>query len=399
MSVKISTWISDIPSSPTLTLNNRAKEMTAAGINVINFGVGEPDFDTPTYIKEAAIEAIRANFTRYTANAGIIELRKAICDKFLKDNKLSYHPDDILVSPGAKSSIVFILRALCDPGDKVLIPVPYWVSYPTQVVLAGGQPVYVQTREEESFKITPNLLNQAISWHKNIKIMILNTPNNPTGAVYTKEELTNIAEVCLKNNIFVLSDEIYEKLVYDGTEFYSIAQVSPEMKEMTAIINGVSKAYAMTGWRLGYSAGPSYIIKAAGKIQEHHCSNVNSITQKATLAAYTGEDGSVERMRQEFEKRKHFLIGALKEIPNVTCAEPKGAFYAVPNVGWYIKNNTKGIKNSNELSLYLLEECHIAAVGGDSFGMDDIIRFSYANSMENLIEGVKRFKEGLESLV
>ena len=399
MAVKIAKKISVIPSSPTLTLNNKAKEMAAAGINVINFGVGEPDFHTPEYIKEAAKEAVDKNFTRYTINAGIIELREALCEKFQKDNNLIYHPNDILVSPGAKASIVFGLMALCDPGDKVLIPVPYWVSYPSQVMLAGGEPIYVNTTEENDFKITAQQIIEAVELHKNIKILILNSPNNPTGAVYNRDELTQIAEVCLKYNIFVLSDEIYEKLVYDGIEFASIAQISEEMKENTLIINGVSKAYAMTGWRLGYMAGPTDVVKAAAKIQEHACSNVNSITQRATLAAYTMDDGSVEKMRIEFEKRKHFLLSALRDIPHITCIDPKGAFYAVPNVSWYIKNNKKGIKNSSDLSMYLLEECHIAAVGGDSFGMDDIIRFSYANSLENLIEGVKRFKDGMGQLI
>ncbi len=399
MSVKLSKKIDIIPASPTLTLNNKAKEMTAAGINVINFGVGEPDFNTPEYIKNAAKKAIDDNFTRYTANAGIPELRKAICEKFKNDNNLEYQPDDILVSPGAKASIVFSLMALCDVGDKVLLPVPYWVSYPSQVMATGAVPVYVETKEEDSFKVNAEQIEEAVKIHKDIKILILNSPNNPTGAVYNKDELEKIAEVCLKHNIFVISDEIYEKLVYDGTEFVSIASVSEEMKANTLIINGVSKAYAMTGWRLGYCAGPRTVVKAAGKIQEHASSNVNSITQKATVAALTQDDGSVEKMRVEFEKRKHYLINALREIPNVTCMEPKGAFYAVPNISWYLKNNTQNIKNSTELSLYLLEKCHIAAVGGESFGMDDIVRFSYANSMENLIEGVKRFKDGLKALL
>jgi aspartate aminotransferase len=399
MSVKLSKKIEIIPASPTLTLNNKAKEMTASGINVINFGVGEPDFNTPEYIKASAKKAIDDNFTRYTANAGIVELRKAICEKFKKDNNLDYQPDDILVSPGAKASIVFSLMALCDVGDKVLIPIPYWVSYPSQVMAAGGEPVYVETKEEDSFKVTAEQIEDSVKKYKNIKILLLNSPNNPTGAVYNKSELEKIAEVCLKHNIFVISDEIYEKLVYDGTEFVSIASISNEVKENTLIINGVSKVYAMTGWRLGYCAGPTYVVKAASKIQAHASSNVNSITQKATVTALTQDDGSVEKMRLEFEKRKNYLINALREIPNVTCMEPKGAFYAVPNIGWYLRNNTKDIRNSTELSLYLLEKCHIAAVGGESFGMDDIVRFSYANSMENLIEGVKRFKEGLKNLI
>jgi len=399
MTIDVSTRISLIPSSPTLTLNNKAKEMEAAGINVINFGVGEPDFNTPQYIKDAAIQAINENFTRYTANAGILELRKAICDKFKKDNGLTYKPDDILVSPGAKASIVFALMGLCNPGDQVLIPVPYWVSYPSQVTIASAIPVYSTTTEENNFKITASQIEEAIAKYGSIKVLILNSPNNPTGAVYTMPELVDIAKVCLRNNIFVLSDEIYEKLVYDGIQFCSIASISEEMKQNTVIVNGVSKAFAMTGWRLGYCAGPTHIVKAAAKIQEHAASNVNSITQKATVAALTQEDGSVERMRKEFERRKNYLVGALRKIPHITCIEPKGAFYTVPNVSWYINNNKKGIKNSNDLSVYLLESCHIAAVSGDSFGQDDIIRFSVANSMENLIEGVSRFQNGLSSLL
>jgi len=399
MAIDVSTRISLIPSSPTLTLNNKAKEMEAAGINVINFGVGEPDFNTPQYIKDAAIQAINDNFTRYTANAGILELRKAICDKFKKDNRLTYEPDDILVSPGAKASIVFALMALCNPGDQVLIPVPYWVSYPSQVTIASAIPVYMNTLEDNNFKITASQIEEAIAKYGKIKVLILNSPNNPTGAVYTKPELVDIAKVCLKNNIFVLSDEIYEKLVYDGMHFVSIANISEAMKQNTIIINGVSKSFAMTGWRLGYCAGPTHIVKAAAKIQEHASSNVNSITQKATAVALTQEDGSIERMRKEFERRKNYLVGALRKIPHITCIEPKGAFYAVPNVSWYIKNNKMGIKNSNDLSVYLLEKCHIAAVSGDSFGIDDIIRFSVANSMENLIEGVSRFQVGLSSML
>jgi len=398
MPVKIATRIAEIPSSPTLTLNNKAKEMEAAGIHVINFGVGEPDFDTPEYIKDVAKLAIDQNFTRYTANAGIIELRRAICDKFKRDNNLLYQPDDILVSPGAKASIVFSLMALCDPGDRVLIPVPYWVSYPSQVMLASATPVFVTTAEENNFKLTASLIDEAVAKYGKIKTLILNSPNNPTGAVYTQDELSSIAEACLRNDIFVLSDEIYEKLVFDGTVFSSIANVSEESKQNTLIINGVSKAFAMTGWRLGYCAGPTHLVKAAGKIQEHASSNVNSITQKATVTALTKEDGSVEKMRAEFEVRKNYLVKALREIPHITCIDPKGAFYAVPNVSWYLANNTHGIKTSSDLSLYLLEHCHIAAVSGDSFGMESIIRFSVANSMANLVEGVQRFAKGLAEL-
>lgn len=399
MAIILSDRAKAIPPSPTLTISNKAKEMSAAGIDVVNFGVGEPDFNTPDYIKNAAKAALDDNFTRYTANAGIPELRKAICDKFLKDNNLTFSPEQILVSPGAKASIVYTLMAVVNPGDKVLVPAPYWVSYPSQVELAGGKCVFVDTLESNDFKITADQLEKAFATEKNIKVLMLNSPNNPTGAVYNKEELTKIAAVCVKYNVIVLSDEIYEKLVYDGKTHVSIASISPEIKDLTIIINGVSKAYAMTGWRLGYSAGPLDIMKAANRIQAHASSNVNSITQKATLAALTHDDGSLERMRIEFEKRKHYLIDALNKIENVSCIIPDGAFYAVPNISYYIKNNKKGFTTSSEISVYLLDNYHIACVAGDSFGLNDIIRFSYANSMDNLIKGVDRFEKGLKSLL
>jgi len=399
MAIALSNRVKAIPPSPTLTISNRAKEMSAQGIDVVNFGVGEPDFNTPEYIKDAAKEAIDSNFTRYTANAGIPELRKAIAEKFKKDNKIDYTFDQILVSPGAKASIVYTLMALINPGEKVLVPAPYWVSYPSQVELAGGVCVFVQTEESNNFKIKASQIETAVAKEGAIKLIMLNSPNNPTGAVYSYAELKDIAEVCLKHNIFVLSDEIYEKLVYDGKTHVSIASISEEIKNQTVIINGVSKAYAMTGWRLGYAAGPLEVIKAAARIQEHASSNVNSITQKATLKALTYDDGSIEKMRQEFEKRKHFMVEALNKIENVSCIVPEGAFYAVPNISYYIENNTKGFKTSTDISIYLLENYHIACVAGDSFGLNDIIRFSYANSMENLIKGAERFEKGLKSLL
>ncbi|HPY96443.1 MAG TPA: pyridoxal phosphate-dependent aminotransferase [Candidatus Cloacimonadota bacterium] len=399
MAINLSNRVKAIPPSPTLTISNKAKEMMAQGIDVVNFGVGEPDFNTPDYIKESAKKAIDDNFTRYTANAGIPELRKAICEKFKKDNGLEYSPEQILVSPGAKASIVFALLATINPGDKVLVPAPYWVSYPSQVELAGGQCVYVETLESNNFKITAEQIEDCVKKEGVIKAFFLNSPNNPTGAVYNKEELTKIAAVCVKHNIMVISDEIYEKLIYDGETHISIATISPEIKDLTIIINGVSKVYAMTGWRLGYLAAPLDIAKAAGRVQAHASSNTNSITQKATVAALTEDDGSIEKMRLEFAKRKDFLVDALNKIENVTCIVPHGAFYAVPNISYYIKNNKKGFTTSSEISLYLLENYHIACVAGDSFGLNDIIRFSYANSMENLVKGVERFEKGLKSLI
>lgn len=399
MAVKLSNRIRLIQPSPTIGIATKAKEMQAQGINVINFGVGEPDFNTPDYIKESGKKAIDANFTRYTANAGIPELRQAICQKLQVDNKLIYQPNNILVSPGAKASILNLLIALCDVGDQVIIPVPYWVSYPAQVELANGEPLFLQTKEEDDFKIEPAKLENLIKTNPNAKVMILNSPSNPTGSVYNYSELEIIARICLDHNIFVISDEIYEKLIYDEETHHSIANVSKEMQEMTAVVNGVSKAYAMTGWRLGYAAGPVPVISAAGRVQEHATSCVNSITQKAVLTALTEDDGSVELMRQEFSKRRVYLRGELCKIPHITCTNPKGAFYLMPNVSWYLQNNVMRIHNTDELSTFMLEEFHVALVAGSSFGDDRFIRFSYANSMENLQEGAKRFAAGLQSLI
>ena len=395
----ISTRTEAIKPSPTLTMHAKAREMNARGIDVINFGVGEPDFNTPEYIKKAGIRAIEENFTRYTAAAGIPELRKVIATKLKNDNNLDYSPDEILVSPGAKSAIATVLMVVCNPGDEVIIPVPYWVSYPSQVEMVNGIPVYLAADESNAFKITADQLEQTISQSKQAKALILNSPNNPTGAVYTKPELESIAAVCEKYNILVISDEIYEKLIYDNENHYSIAQMSDAIKQQTIVINGVSKAYAMTGWRMGYAAGPLDIIKAATRLQGHTASCVTSITQKASITALTQDDGSIEKMRREFDKRRKFLIEKINAIPNVSCTHPKGAFYTMANVAYYVQNNAKGITTTNDLCIYLLENAHIAVVTGSAFGMENYVRFSYANSMENLEEGLKRFRQGLESLL
>lgn len=398
MAVKLSNRIKLVKPSPTLTLSAKAKEMKAAGIDVVNFGVGEPDFNTPEYIKKAAHAAIDANFTRYTANSGIIELRQAICDKLQRANGLSYEPKQILVSPGAKASILNILIAVCDSQDQVLMPAPYWVSYPYQAMLANAEPVIIPTLEEDDYKITANSLKTALAANPCTKILLLNSPNNPTGAVYSKAELESLAEICLQNNILVISDEIYERLVYDGVKHVSIASLSKEMLEQTVVINGVSKAYAMTGWRLGYAAGPAHIIAAAGRVQEHATSCVNSITQKACVTALNEEDESIERMRVEFESRRNFLYDELCKLPHISCFKPQGAFYIMPNIGWYLQNNTKGIDNADKFCNLLLEKHHVALVAGDSFGIGTNVRFSYANSMENLKKGVSRFAEFLAEL-
>lgn len=398
MSLKISNRLKLVQPSPTLTISNKANEMIAQGIDVVNFGVGEPDFNTPEYIKRAAIDAIEANFTRYTANAGIPELRRAICNKLLRDNHLKYEPKQILVSPGAKAAILNVLIAVCDVQDQVLMPAPYWVSYPYQAILANAEPVIIPTSEENNYKLTALALEEAIKTHPCSKVLLLNSPNNPTGAVYTKKELEEIAEICLKYKILVISDEIYERLVYDDTEHISIASISPEMQEQTIVINGVSKAYAMTGWRLGYAAGPSSIISAAGRVQEHATSCVNSITQKACVIALTEEDDSIENMRKEFEKRRNFLFAELNKLPHINCFKPQGAFYIMPNIGWYLEHNKQYINDCDQFCEILLEKHYVALVSGTSFGLDTNVRFSYANSMENLEKGVKRFGAFLEEL-
>ncbi len=398
MAIKLSNRIRMVKPSPTLTLSAKAKEMKDSGIDVINFGVGEPDFNTPDYIKSAAHKALDDNFTRYTANAGIIELRKAIAAKLERDNGIKYEPKQILVSPGAKASIINILIAVCDAGDQVLMASPYWVSYPYQAMLANAEPVYVPTTLEDSYKINAATLSQVIKDSPNAKVLILNSPGNPTGGVYTREELEAIADICIKHNILVISDEIYERLVYDGVKHISIASVRPEMINQTVVINGVSKAYAMTGWRLGYAAGPADIISAAGRVQEHATSCVNSITQKACVTALNEEDDSIEAMRKEFEKRRDFLFEELMKNPGLKCFKPQGAFYIMPDISAYLKNNKLGISDADKFCEVLLEKHHVALVAGGSFGLEGSVRFSYANSMQNLIEGAKRFTAFLKEL-
>ncbi len=398
MAIKISNRVKLVKPSPTLTLSARAKEMKAAGIDVINFGVGEPDFNTPEYIKRSAQAAIEANFTRYTANAGIIELRQAICAKLQRDNHLGYEPKQVLVSPGAKASILNILIAVCDVHDQVLMPAPYWVSYPYQAMLANAEPVIVPTFEEDSYKLNAAALAQAIAANPCAKVLILNSPNNPTGAVYSQSELEAIAEVCVAKDILVIADEIYERLVYDGIKHVSIASLGPEIKSRTVVVNGVSKAYAMTGWRLGYAAGPDHIIAAAGRVQEHATSCVNSITQKACVTALNEEDESIENMRAEFQKRRDFLYTELNNLPHISCFKPQGAFYIMPNISWYLQNNSQGITDGDKFCVTLLEKHHVALVSGDSFGIPTNVRFSYANSMDNLRKGVERFARFLSEL-
>ena len=399
MTIILSNKAKAIKTSPTLAVFGKAKKMMAEGIDVINFGVGEPDFDTPEYIKDAAKKAIDENFTKYTVTAGIPDLKNAIINKMKKDNNLDYNSENIIVTPGAKSSIVTVLTALCNPGDQVIIPTPYWVSYPSQVELADGESIYLVTDSSDNYKVKANKLDQLIQSLPNPKAIILNSPSNPSGMIYTMEELSEIAKVCIKHNVVIISDEIYEKLVYGDAKHFSIAEVSQEAKDLTVIINGVSKAYAMTGWRLGYAVGPKDLIAKAVKIQSHVASCINSISQKAAIAALTIDDGSLEKMRAEFENRKTFLTYELNKIKNVNCVEPQGAFYCFPDISYYIENNTKGLNNDVEICTWLLNKYKIAIVPGSAFGVNECLRFSYANSMKNLEKGIKRFAAGLHELI
>jgi aspartate aminotransferase len=385
--------------SPTLKVSGLAKEMMSQGLEVINFGVGEPDFPTPDYIKASAKRAIDDNFTHYTPSAGILELKQAIVRKFERDNGLHYGTENILISPGAKASLINVLMSVCDPRDEVIIPTPSWVSYESQVWLCDGHPELIDAPMSDNFKITAKGLEHKISTLPNAKVLILNSPNNPTGTVYSREELAAIGDVCLKHEILILSDEIYEKLVYDGAQHVSIASISRELQDNTVVVNGVSKSYAMTGWRLGYMAGPAELVQKASEIQSHTTSCVNSITQKACVTALDEDDGSVEKMRLEFSRRRDHMYEALHEIPHISCTKPQGAFYIMADVSWYLENNALSIDSSEKLCSYLLEHYHLALVPGSAFRAEGFVRFSYANSMENICKGVSWFKAGLQSLI
>lgn len=387
----------NIKPSPTLAIDAKAKSLKAAGVDVINFGVGEPDFDTPENIKEAAVKAIRDGFTKYTPVGGIDPLKDAIIEKFRKDNNLEYTREEIIVSCGAKHSLYNIAQALFGPGDDVIIPAPYWVSYPDQVVLNSATPVIVKTYESGAFMLKPDALEAHIT--DKTKAVILNSPSNPTGLTYDRKSLEQIAEVVLRHKLYVVSDEIYEKLVYDGAEHVSIASLGSDIKKRTIVVNGLSKSHAMTGWRLGFAAGPKEIIKAMTNIQSQSTSNPNSIAQKAAVEALTGPQDFIGTMREEFDKRRRFLVSGLNAIPDVSCITPTGAFYAFPNIsGLFGKVDGKPIFSSSDLALYLLEEVNVALVPGDAFGDDDHIRLSYATSMENLRKGVERIREAVSRL-
>ncbi len=384
--------------SPTLAINAKAKSMQAQGIKVVSFGAGEPDFDTPGNIKKAAIKAIEEGFTKYTPVGGIDELKDAIIQKFKRDNQLTFKRSEILVSCGGKHSFYNLAQALFDREDQVIIPAPCWVSYPPMVSLAEASPVIVETKEENDFKITPEDLKKAIT--SKTKALVLNSPSNPTGSAYTKEELEKIAEIALSHNFFVISDEIYEKIVYDGFELRSIASIGEEIKKRTIIVHGVAKTYAMTGWRIGYTAGPEEIISAMNNIQSQSTSNPTSIAQKASVEALIGPQDEVVKMVSAFSQRRNYIVDRLNEIEGVSCYKPVGAFYVFPNFSYYYGKTYQGkkIANSTDLADYFLDGAKVAVVPGVEFGADPFERLSYATSMEDIREGIDRIEEALKKL-
>ncbi|MCH5312368.1 MAG: pyridoxal phosphate-dependent aminotransferase [Prevotella sp.] len=394
---KLSDRLQRLAPSATLAMSQKSSEMKAQGIDVINMSVGEPDFNTPDHIKEAAKKAVDDNYSRYSPVPGYPDLRKAIVDKLKNENGLDYTINEILVSNGAKQSVCNAVMALVNDGEEVIIPAPYWVSYPQMVKLAGGEPVIIEAGFDQNFKITAEQLEKAIT--PKTRMLILCSPSNPTGSVYSKEELAALAEVIKKHeDLYVLADEIYEHINYVG-KHESIAQFEG-MKERSIIVNGVSKAYAMTGWRIGYIAAPEWIVKGCNKLQGQYTSGPCSVSQKAAEFAYTQSQECVETMRQAFERRRNLIVKLAKEIPGLEVNEPQGAFYLFPKcTNFYGKKyGDKVISNSTDLAMFLLEEGHVATVGGDAFGDPECFRMSYATSDENIVEAMRRIKETLGKL-
>ena len=394
---QLSNRLNRLAPSATLAMSQKSGEMKAQGIDVINMSVGEPDFNTPDHIKEAAKKAIEDNYSRYSPVPGYADLRKAVVEKLKRENGLDYTVNEVLVSNGAKQSVCNTVMALVNPGDEVIIPAPYWVSYPQMVKLAGGEPVIVNAGFEQNFKMTPEQLEAAIT--PKTRMLILCSPSNPTGSVYTKEELAGLAEVIKKyEDLFVLADEIYEHINYMGTH-ESIAQF-PGMKERAIIVNGVSKAYAMTGWRIGYIAAPEWIVKGCNKLQGQYTSGPCSVSQKAAEAAYSMPQDCVEEMRKAFERRRNLIVELAKDIPGLEVNVPQGAFYLFPKCSsFYGKSDGEHtINNSTDLAMYLLEVGHVATVGGDAFGDSECFRMSYATSDENIREAMSRIKNVLAKL-
>jgi len=385
----------EVKTSATLAITAKAKQLAAKGIDVVGFGAGEPDFDIPENVKNAAIKAINDGYNKYTPTAGAPELKEAIGEKLYKDNHLKYNPLQIIVSAGAKQSILNIVLVLCDTGDEAIIPTPYWVSYPEMVVMAGATPVFLKTTDKEQFKITKESLAKVITPRS--KVLFMNSPNNPTGMVYTEKELREIVGFAVEKGLYVISDEIYEKILYDGAQHFSPATFSDECYKKVITVNGFSKVYAMTGWRLGYAAGAEEIIKAATNIQDHTTSGANSVAQKAGVEALNGNQDSVTMMVREFDKRRKYIVERLNKIKGISCLLPQGAFYAFPKVSELYTQKISGqsVTNSFDLVNLLLEKAHVAFVPGAPFGSDEYIRISYATSMKNIEKGFDRFEKFL----
>lgn len=385
-----------VSASPTLAIDAKFKAMKAEGIDVIGFGCGEPDFDTPNNIKAAAIKAIEEGQTKYTPASGTLALKQAICDKLKRDNGLDYKPSNIVVSNGAKHSLLNAFNAIINPGDEIIVPAPYWVSYTEMIKMADGVPVIIETKEEDDFKFTAQQLRDAIT--PKTKALVLNSPSNPTGMLYGEAELREIAEIAVENDIFVVADEIYEKLIYDGKQHVSIASFNEEIKDRTIIINGVSKSYAMTGWRIGFTAANEAVTKAMANMQSHAASNPSSISQAAALEAYNGEQETVEEMRKVFEERRNYMVDRINSIAGVSCRKPEGAFYVMMNIKEVFGREICGkvINTSDDFCEVLLENSLVALVPGSGFGIEGYVRWSYATSMENIEKGLDRLEDFLK---
>ena len=390
--------IKNMGESQTIAIGEKAQQLKQEGVEIISFAMGEPDFDTPHNIKAKAVDAINAGYTKYTAVAGIDTLKAAICRKLEQDNTLHYSPEQILVSCGGKHTLYNISQAIFDKGDEVVVLSPHWVTYPAQVSLAGASPVFVDTTRSPALAPTADDLSGVLT--KRTRAVIFSNPSNPSGKVYTRDELEVVAQFALKNDLILIADEMYEQLVYGDNEFISIASLGDEIKERTITVNGVSKAYAMTGWRIGYAAGPREIIKAMTKIQGQMTSNPNSIAQYAAKEALMGDQRSVEKMRAAYQQRRDYVVRSFNEIDGVTCRMPEGAFYAFPHVAELFAKSYRGrrIAGSVELCSYLLEEGHVALVPGAAFGCDEYIRLSYAADMESIRTGLNRIKRAVEKL-
>lgn len=396
--MKITKRVQSIQPSATMSISAKAKALQAQGISVIDLGLGEPDFDTPRHIKDSGIKAIEDGWTKYTPSGGLPELKRAISNKLHRENSLEFSQNQILVSCGAKHSLFNICQSLFEEGDEVIIPSPYWVSYVDQVIFHQATPVILPTRVEDGFLIRPRELERLI--HHNTRALILNSPSNPTGAAYDQGSLEKIAEIAVRHGLLVISDEIYENITYEGFQHVSIASLNPEIKDLTLLVNGVSKSFSMTGWRIGYTAGPEEIIRAMDKVQSQSTSNPCSISQMAAISALEGSLTETKDMVGEFDRRRRFGVDRLNQIPGVNCWSPLGAFYLFPDFSKYFGRTFKGskIQNSSELSKYLLEEARVALVPGEAFGSDRHVRISYATSMENLEEAFDRIEEALKNL-